>query len=122
MTAVAIMQLRDRGLIDLDGPANTYLRSYRLGPERGDFRPATVRHLLTHTTGIREVRRPSGLLRLRDLGETVPLGMPVPTPAEYYQGHLPIHADPGARFMYTNHGFVTLGQIVADMTGLPLDR
>ncbi|GAA0505097.1 hypothetical protein Ade02nite_71240 [Paractinoplanes deccanensis] len=122
MTAVAVMQLRDRGLIDLDAPANVYLRAYRLGPERAGFRPVTVRHLLTHTAGIREVRRPSGLLRMRDLGETVPAGAPVPTPAAYYRGHLRVHADPGTRFMYTNHGFVTLGQIVADVTGMPFGR
>ncbi|MEV4351445.1 serine hydrolase domain-containing protein [Actinoplanes sp. NPDC049596] len=122
MTAIAVLQLRDRGLIDLDAPAQAYLRAYRLGPGRPGFRPATVRHLLTHTAGIGEVRRPSGLLRLRDLGETVRHGAPVPGPAEYYRGHLRIHADPGTRFMYTNHGFVTLGQIVADVTGVTLDR
>ena len=76
MTAVAVMQLYERGLIDLDAPAGAYLRAYR----------------------------------------------PVPSPAAYYRGRLPIHADPGSRFMYTNHGFVTLGQIVADVSGMPLEE
>jgi hypothetical protein len=31
---------------------------------------------------------PSGLLRLRDLGETVKFGRQVPSLAEYYQGSL----------------------------------
>jgi CubicO group peptidase (beta-lactamase class C family) len=120
-TAIAVMQLWEQGLIDLDTPANDYLRAYKLIPARASFRPATVRHLLTHTAGIREVLHPSGLLRLRDLGETVKLGRPVPSLAEYYQGGLRIDAEPGTRFMYTNHGFATLGQIVEDVSGEPLD-
>jgi CubicO group peptidase (beta-lactamase class C family) len=121
-TAIAVMQLWEQGLIDLDAPANDYLRAYKLIPAKASFRPATVRHLLTHTAGIREVLHPSGLLRLRDLGETVKVGQPVPSLAEYYQGGLRIDAEPGTRWMYTNHGFATLGQIVEDMSGKSLDR
>jgi CubicO group peptidase (beta-lactamase class C family) len=82
-TAIAVMQLWEQGLIDLDAPANDYLRAYKLIPAKASFRPATVRHVLTHTAGIREVLHPSGLLRTRDLGETVKLGRPVPSLAEY---------------------------------------
>jgi CubicO group peptidase (beta-lactamase class C family) len=121
-TAIAVMQLWEQGLIDLDAPANDYLRAYKLMPAKASFRPATVRHLLTHTAGIREVLHPSGLLRMRDLGETVPLGRPVPSLAEYYRGGLRIDAEPGSRFMYTDHGFATLGQIVEDVSGMPLER
>ncbi len=121
-TAIAVMQLWEQGLVDLDAPANDYLSAYRLIPAKESFRPATVRHLLTHTAGIREVLHPSGLLRMRDLGETVKLGRPVPSLAEYYRGGLRIDAEPGTRFMYTNHGFATLGQIVADVSGKPLDQ
>jgi CubicO group peptidase (beta-lactamase class C family) len=121
-TAIAVMQLWEQGLVDLDAPANDYLRAYRLIPAKASFRPATVRHLLTHTAGIREVLHPSGLLRMRDLGETVRLGRPVPSLAEYYRGGLRLDAEPGTRFMYTSHGFATLGQIVADVSGQPLDH
>jgi len=121
-TAIAVMQLWEQGIIDLDAPANDYLRTYKLVPAKATFRPATVRHLLTHTAGIREVLHPWGLLRLRDLSETVPLGRPVLSLAEYYRGGLRIDAEPGSRFMYTNHGFATLGQIVEDVSGKPLDR
>ena len=121
-TAIAVMQLWEQGMVDLDAPANDYLRTYKLIPAKASFRPATVRHLLTHTAGIREVLHPSGLLRMRDLGETVPFGQPVPSLAEYYRGGLRIDAEPGSRFMYTNHGFATLGQIVEDVSGKPLER
>ena len=119
-TAIAVLQLWEQGLIDLDAPANDYLRAYKLIPAKASFRPATVRHLLTHTAGIREVLHPSGLLRMRDLGETVPLGRTVPSLAEYYRGGLRIDAEPGSRFMYSNHGFATLGQIIEDESGEPL--
>jgi CubicO group peptidase (beta-lactamase class C family) len=122
ITAIAVLQLWERGLVDLDAPANDYLRAYHLIPARSSFRPATVRHLLTHTAGIREVLHPSGLLRLHDLGETVPCGRSVPSRAEYYHGGLRVDAEPGSRWMYTNHGFATLGQLVEDVSGMPLDR
>jgi CubicO group peptidase (beta-lactamase class C family) len=121
-TAIAVMQLWEQGLVDLDAPANEYLHTYKLIPAKASFRPASVRHLLAHTAGIREVLHLSGLLRMRDLGETVPLGRPVPSLAEYYHGGLRIDAEPGTRFMYSNHGFATLGQIVEDVSGEPLDR
>jgi CubicO group peptidase (beta-lactamase class C family) len=121
-TAIAVLQLWEQGLIDLDAPANDYLRTYRLVPAKPRFRPATVRHLLTHTAGIREVLHLSSLLRMRDLGETLPLGRPVPSLAEYYHGRLRIDAEPGTRFTYSNHGFATLGQIVEDVSGESLDQ
>jgi CubicO group peptidase (beta-lactamase class C family) len=62
ITAIAVMQLCERGLVDLDAPANDYLRTFRLVPARASFRPATVRHLLTHTADIGYVRRLSDVL------------------------------------------------------------
>jgi CubicO group peptidase (beta-lactamase class C family) len=121
-TAIALMQLWEQGSVDLDAPANEYLRAFKLMPGRPGLRQPTVRHLLTHTAGIREVLHPSGLLRMRDLGETVKRGRPVPALAEYYRGGLRIDAEPGSRFTYSNHGFATLGQIVEDVSGQPLAR
>jgi CubicO group peptidase (beta-lactamase class C family) len=120
-TAIAVMQLREQGLIDLDAPANDYLRAYRLIPAQAHWRPATVRHLLTHTAGIAEVVHPGRVLR-RDFGEDVAIGQPLPTLAEYYRGGIRLHAEPGSRFTYGNHGFATLGQIVEDVSGQSLDR
>jgi CubicO group peptidase (beta-lactamase class C family) len=57
-TAVGVMQLEEQGLIELDAPANDYLRAFRLVPAKAGWRPATVRHLLTHTAGV-----PNGCIR-----------------------------------------------------------
>jgi CubicO group peptidase (beta-lactamase class C family) len=42
MTAIAVMQLREQGLVDLDAPASEYLRAYRLVPARASFRCSAV--------------------------------------------------------------------------------
>ena len=120
-TAVAVMQLWEQGLVDLDAPANRYLRAYRLIPARPGDRPATLRHLLTHTAGLPEVVRTSDVFRPL-FGETVRVGQPVPTLARYYGGALRLAAEPGTRFIYTDHDFTTLGQLVEDVSGTPLHR
>jgi CubicO group peptidase (beta-lactamase class C family) len=120
-TAIAVMQLWEQGLIDLDAPANDYLRAYQLVPGKAGWRPATVRHLLTHTAGIGEQVPRSGMLR-RDFGESVKLGRRVPSLAEYYGGGLHLDAEPGTMFRHGHHGPSTLGQIVEDVSGTSLDR
>ncbi|HET9647344.1 MAG TPA: serine hydrolase domain-containing protein [Microlunatus sp.] len=119
-TAVAIMQLAEHGRIDLDAPAARYLRSYALVPFPPGDRPASVRHLLTHTAGIPEVIRASNLVH-RLFGETVPIGAEVPPLAEFYRDGLKCYAEPGTRFSYSDHNFTTLGQIVEDVTGQSLE-
>jgi CubicO group peptidase (beta-lactamase class C family) len=120
-TAIAIMQLWQEGLVDLDSPANDYLSSYELTPAKPDISSPTVRHLLTHTGGIGELARPSGLIR-PDFGESVKAGDPLPSLAEFYRHSIAIHAEPGTRYIYNNHGPSTLGQLVEDVTGKPLHR
>jgi CubicO group peptidase (beta-lactamase class C family) len=120
-TAIAVMQLWEQGLVDLDAPAADYLRAYRLVPANAGFRPATLRHLLTHTSGLPEVVHAPRSLRYV-FGESFRLDQPLPTLAEYYHGALHLVAEPGTRFTYTDHNFATLGQIVEDVSGQPLDR
>ncbi|WP_324199057.1 serine hydrolase domain-containing protein [Nocardia amamiensis] len=118
-TAIAVMQLWERGRIDLDAPASEYLRAYRLVPADPSFGPVTVRHLLTHTSGIGETAHPLRVFG-PDFGESVAPGTVVTPLSEYYRRGLRVQAEPGTRWTYTNHGFATLGQIVADVTGVRL--
>jgi CubicO group peptidase (beta-lactamase class C family) len=120
-TAIAVLQLWEQGLVDLDAPANDYLRAYRLIPAKAAHRPATVRQLLTHTAGLPQLVHPSRAYK-PILGETVRFGQQLPTLAEFYRGGLRLVAEPGTSCTYSNHGFATLGQLVEDVTGTPLDR
>jgi CubicO group peptidase (beta-lactamase class C family) len=121
-TAVAVMQLWEQGLLDLDAPANDYLHTFRLVPAEPNFRPATVRHLLTHTAGVGYWRRLSDLLQ-PGVGSGDRAGRSgAPPLARYYQRGLPVEVEPGTKWVYSNHGFAALGQIVEDVSGEPLDR
>jgi CubicO group peptidase (beta-lactamase class C family) len=120
-TAIAVMQLCEQGLIDLDAPANDYLRAYRLVSAKATHRPATVRHLLSYTAGLPQAVHLSRAFK-PILGEMVPFGQRVPTLAEFYRGELHQVVEPGVMHIYSNHSFATLGQIVEDVSGEPLDR
>ena len=54
MTAIAILQLRDRGKLSLDDPAVRYVPELReVHDAFGDVDAITIRHLLTHSAGFR---------------------------------------------------------------------
>lgn len=120
-TAIAVMQLWEQGQLDLDAPANDYLRAYKLVPARAAHRPATVRHLLTYTAGLPQAVYLSRAFK-PTVGEMVGFGQRVPTLAEFYRGELHLVAEPGAMHIYSNHSFATLGQVVEDVSGEPLGR
>ncbi len=126
-TAVAVMQLVERGQVDLDAPVSGYLRAYDLIPVASEHRPVTLRHLLTHTAGIPEVLRLADLFHPswgpfgdRPAVLSVEPGEPLPSLAEYYRDGLALVAEPGTVFAYSNHGFATLGQIIEDVSGRSL--
>ncbi len=101
----AIMQLWERGLIDLDAPVARYLPEFRgPGKER-----VTVRHLLTHSSGLPAWR---------------PLYQQAPTPdsALALVFSTPLDTVPGTRMVYSDLGAILLGQIVVRITGEPFDR
>ena len=59
MTAIAILQLRDRGLLSLDDPAVRYVPELRqVHSDYGPIDAITIRQLLTHSAGF---RNPMGL-------------------------------------------------------------
>ncbi len=109
-TAIAIMQLREQGLIDLDAPVSEYL----------DYFPAeypiTVRQLLTHSSGLPE---PANFLmkNLRLKGQPLPDFDAVDK--EFYAGLSNLMIEPGSESAYANTNYVTLGQVIAAVSGQP---
>jgi CubicO group peptidase (beta-lactamase class C family) len=48
LTAAAILQLYEAGKFNFDDPANNYLSNYKIVSNT----PVTIKHLLTHTSGV----------------------------------------------------------------------
>jgi CubicO group peptidase (beta-lactamase class C family) len=119
-TAIAIMQLWEQGLVDLDAPAADLLTGFRLVPNKSELAPVTIRHLLTHTSGIGYWRRLSDLFH-PGVGSGDLARGPVRPLSRYYRAGLPVEVEPGTKWVYSNHGFAVLGQIVEDVTGQPID-
>ncbi len=112
-TAIAIMQLRDRGLLKLDDPVTKYLPELREVHNRfGSMDEITIRHLMTHSGGFRNPTWPW------DKGEDwEPF-----EPTEYSQlvAMLPfteILFKPGSKFSYSNPAIIFLGRIIEKLSG-----
>jgi CubicO group peptidase (beta-lactamase class C family) len=107
-TAVAILQLARAGRLSLDGRLIDVLRWY---PNAAVARRVTIHQLLTHTAGV---------------GDFVMKMMAAPV-REYrrLEDYLPFFVDddlafePGARWAYSNGGYLVLGLVIEAVTGRP---
>src|SRR4051812_31883191 len=121
ITSVALMQLVEQGRLGLDDPAEKYLPelvglkvfesfdaatgAYKLRPAS---RPATVRHFLTHTSGLAYPFTSAIWRDFRpDAGETYPFGGP-------------LLFDPGERWHYSTSTDV-VGRLVEIISGQKLE-
>jgi len=120
-TAIALMQLWEQGKFQLDDPVNEYLKAYQIQHRDPNAPPVTFRHLLTHTSGIGEVREFADLFR-PILGLGAKPDKPIPTPTEYYAKGLTSEVYPGSKWAYGNHAFTTLGQLVEDISAEPFNE
>jgi CubicO group peptidase (beta-lactamase class C family) len=112
-TGIAIMQLRDRGLLKLDDPVTKYLPELRdVHNKFGSMDEITIRHLMTHSAGFRNPTWPW------DKGEDwEPFE---PTRYEQLVAMFPfteILFKPGSKFSYSNPGVIFLGRIIEKLTG-----
>ncbi len=117
-TAIALMQLWEQGKFQLDDPVNEYLKSYKIQQRDPNAPAVTFRHLLTHTSGIGEVREFTDLFR-PVLGLGAKPDKTIPTLKEYYAKGLTSEVHPGSKWAYANHAFATLGQLIEDISGEP---
>ncbi|WP_309224101.1 MULTISPECIES: serine hydrolase domain-containing protein [unclassified Mycobacteroides] len=110
-TSVALFQLYERGLVQIDEPVQTYLPDFN---PANDSRRAqvTLRMLLTHTSG-------SG----GDLSHQGPWGLTEADKADGIRRALttPLAFDPGTTFHYSDINFIILGALIEKVTNEPLD-
>lgn len=119
-TAIAVMQLWEKKLFNLDDSINTHLRSYKIEHNDPDAPPVTIRQVLTHTSGVGELRDNKDLFKalvLKQYGTRYKPDDALPTLAEYYSGVLRPDVYPEKKWAYANNAYATLGQLVADLSG-----
>jgi CubicO group peptidase (beta-lactamase class C family) len=104
-TSIVVMQQVERGRIKVDAPVTDYIPEFA-AEGKGNV---TVRHLLTHTSGL-----PAWLPLYRDY----------PTPEERYQAVWAVkpQAAPDTRYVYSDLNLIALGKIVEKVSGMPLDQ
>ncbi len=110
-TTPAILLLMESGQIELDGPVHRYLEDYT----DGKGTDLTIRHLLTHTSGL-----PPG----------IPLSIETKGGSKKWEGYETALAlavaerprtEPGTQFVYSDINFILLGEIIQRVTGRTLE-
>jgi len=104
-TAAATLRLVDQGRLALEDDMTRYLADY---PTNG--RRVTIRHLLNHTSGIRNATEIEEIFedRCADISQDAMLAAISQSPFDF---------EPGEQFRYNNSGYWLLGVIIEKVTG-----
>ena len=105
-TATAVVQLADRGQLDLDADVNRYLKTIRVPT-------VTAKQLLTHTGGFDEL---VGVRRVESAND------PVQPLDEFLEKKLVRIRPPGVMTAYSSFGTALAGLLVEDVSGLSYER
>ena len=112
-TGIGIMQLRERGLLSLDDPIVKFVPEFRAVHNRlGDISQVTIRHMMTHSSGLRAPTWPWG-------GDK-PWHPFEPTRWEQLVAMFPyteLNFAPGTKYSYSNPGVIFLGKIIELLSG-----
>jgi CubicO group peptidase (beta-lactamase class C family) len=105
ITAVAAMQLAEKGKLDLDAPIQRYVPTFPQKPW-----PVTARELLSHLSGIRHYNS------LREVDSTRHY-TDLLAPLKVFAGE-PLVFEPGTHFLYSTYGYSLLGAAVEAASGM----
>lgn len=112
--AMGIMQLVERGKLDLGDPASEHIPLEIGLPGK----PVTIHHLLTHSSGIPSLASSTVALQ-RGIG--LDTGVPWGGVKDFYRlvngAQEEIAADPGERFFYNNAAYRMLGHVIQEVSG-----
>ena len=107
MTATAVMILADRGQLHYEDPASKYLDNFTTG----DRAKITIRHLLTHSSGVPDMLPENVAMRQRQAPMRDFVKAALTTPLLFA---------PGARTSYQSMGILLAAEIVERITRQPL--
>ncbi|WP_052496481.1 serine hydrolase domain-containing protein [Pedobacter lusitanus] len=111
-TAAAVMQLAEKGKLDINKPLTTYLPYFRLND--GRYQTITIKQMLNHTSGMPDVQNYEWEKAIEDEGA-----------AERYTRSLAdqkMISDPGAEFHYSNIAYDVMGDLIAKVSGMPFEK
>ena len=110
ITATAVLMLMEEGKLSLDDPIAKYVPELAgLKTADGKTRRITLRHLLTHTSGMGEATDEEAKAA-RTLSDLVPAF-----------ASKPLAFEPGSKWKYCQSGILTLGRIVEIVSGVPFE-
>jgi len=138
VTSVAIMQLHEQGILDLDDPVHKFIPAFKNQVVLDTFNPAdstfttvpvqkdvTIRNLLTHTSGIVYGSfNPGKLMAVYEKFDmNVGFSHETWTTEEWINrlAKVPLAHQPGAKFSY-GLSMDVLGRIIEVASGIPLDK
>ncbi|RAV28880.1 DUF819 family protein [Sinomicrobium soli] len=110
-TAAAVMLLQQRQLLDINQPVQAYLG------EDFPYPGITVRHLLTHTSGL-----PDYEPYFRQHWDTTRIAYNADITAYFSTQKPHLESTPGTRYHYSNSGYMFLAEVVHRVSGQPLDQ
>ncbi|HEX7002715.1 MAG TPA: serine hydrolase [Trueperaceae bacterium] len=114
-TALAVLQLVERGVLDLSDPVEKHL-PYDIRPKGGTVR---LEHLLTHSSGIPALAYSEAVIGHANGtgGRPLPIGGPEDV-LTFMSGSAEwAESLPGERWAYANEGYALLGLIVEEVSG-----
>jgi CubicO group peptidase (beta-lactamase class C family) len=104
-TAASILLLAERGKLAIDDELTKHLPDYPTHGQR-----ITIRHLLTHTSGIR------GYTEMPEFGDLMPLRKSADTLVKMFDQQ-PLDFPPGEAMVYNNSAYFLLGLIIEKLSG-----
>ena len=109
-TAVAILQLAEKGLLSLEDPVSKYFPEYQ-----ADFwKDVKIKHLLAHSSGVPDAR--GGIPRELKIKGDETLAM------SYLPGLDHLNFEPGSAYEYINPTFVLCGVILEKISKMPFTQ
>jgi CubicO group peptidase (beta-lactamase class C family) len=110
ITAIAVLMLMEDGKLSLDDPIAKYVPELAgLKTADGKTPRTTIRHLLTHTSGMGEATDEESKTA-RTLSDLIPAF-----------ASKPLAFEPGSKWQYCQSGILTLGRIVEIVSGVPFE-
>ena len=117
-TAVAIMKLVEDGEIQLSTPVDWFLSEFKCG----DFWKITIKHLLTHSSGLGGDLGAHG--ERYNLSPWDLICMEKPLYENWIQATMAgrLHAQPGTEWSYSTICFSLLGEVISRLTGVHCEK